>query len=77
MATKKPKTTTETVEANAHAERDAAIDAETAKRTATFDPILKDRAKAAGINPDNFDTEQLLGEAVEEYERNNQEKEQE
>ena len=77
MATKKPKVTEETVEANSTQERDAHIDAETAKRTASYDPLLKDRAKAAGINPDNFDTESLLGEAVEEYERNNQEKEQE
>lgn len=68
MATKKPKTTTEVVEANSTQERDAHIDAETSKRTASYDPLLKDRARAAGINPDNFDTEQLLGEAVEEYE---------
>ena len=71
----KPKVTTETVEANSAQERDAHIDAETAKRTASYDPLLKDRAKAAGINPDNFDTEHLLGEAVEEYERTQVKKE--
>lgn len=54
--------------AKAQADADK-INADTAARTASYDRILKDRAAAVGINPDNFTSEQLLAEAVENNEQ--------
>ena len=44
------------------------IDAENATRTSKYDQDLKERARALSINPDNFGSEQLLAETVEEQE---------
>ena len=45
-------------------EREAKIDAEVATRTSRMDQDLKERARVVGINPDNFEEEHVLGEAV-------------
>ena len=45
-------------------EREAKIDAEIATRTSRMDQDLKERARNLGINPDNFEEEHVLGEAV-------------
>lgn len=46
------------------AEAEGKIDADVAKRTSHYDQDLKERARAVGINPDNFAEEHVLGEAV-------------
>lgn len=53
------------------AEREAPIDNEIATRTSRYDQDLKERARKAGINPDNFDTEEGIAEAVKAYEEEN------
>lgn len=49
-------------------EAEQKVDQETASRTARYDQDLKERARKYGINPDNFATEESLGEAVKKYE---------
>lgn len=74
---KKPKVTTEEVDPEdpERLEREAEIDAAVANRTSRMDQDLKERARVVGINPDNFEKEHVLGEAVkkaeEELEANN------
>lgn len=62
MAKKKEKTFEE-IEAE-RIEREAKIDNDVATRTSRYDQDLKERARVVGINPDNFEEEHLLGEAV-------------
>lgn len=52
-------------------EREAKIDADIATRTSRMDQDLKERARAVGINPDNFEEEHVLGEAVRKVEEEN------
>lgn len=49
-------------------EIDQQVDNEVADRTSRFDPLLKDRARAVGVNPDNFEDEVTLNTAVEQQE---------
>lgn len=67
---KKVEKTFEELEAE-RIEREAKIDAEVATRTARYDQTTKERARAAGINPDNFETEEELGKALEKWEQDN------
>lgn len=46
-------------------------DNKVATRTSRYDQDLKERARAVGINPDNFEEEHLLGDAVRKVEENN------
>jgi hypothetical protein len=52
-------------------EREAKIDNDIATRTSRYDQDLKERARAVGINPDNFAEEHELGEAVRKVEEEN------
>lgn len=63
MAKKKVEKSFEELEAE-RIEREAEIDAKVADRTSRFDQLLKERARAVGINPDNFEEEHVLGETV-------------
>lgn len=51
--------------------REEKIDQEMASRTARYDQDLKERARKYGINPDNYSTEEQLGEAVNKHEKDN------
>jgi len=51
--------------------RESKIDAEVTNRTARYDQVLKERCRAAGINPDNYETEEELGAALIKYEQEN------
>lgn len=44
------------------------IDAENASRTSRYDQDLKERARNISINPDNFHSEEVLREAVDQEE---------
>lgn len=46
-------------------------DQEMISRTARYDQDLKERARKYGINPDNYSTEEALGDAVNKYENDN------
>ena len=64
-------------QAEANQERqkvDTKHDAQVKTRTSRFDQDLKERARMFAINPDNFETEEGLREAVEKAESNNRAK---
>ena len=52
-------------------EAEAQHDAEVKTRTSRFDQDLKERARNLAINPDNFETEAELEQAVKRVEREN------
>jgi hypothetical protein len=52
-------------------EQEKQLDDQMHSRTSRYDQDLKERAKKYGINPDNFETEEALGETVKKYEEDN------
>lgn len=74
---KKIKVLTEEEQAQIEAvrlEAEAQKDNEMHSRTARYDQDLKERAKKLAINPDNFETEEELEQAVKTVERENRDR---